>query len=114
MVRGFARSWVGLGDTEDLAEPVDFITGRIGMQPVIVIRQTDGSVKGFLNNCPHRASGLEFDPSVHYGRTLTCPSHQWAYSLDAPLVGIQEKNRLYGEAFPRQTYGLLPIRLPVA
>jgi choline monooxygenase len=30
MVRVFARSWVWLGDTEDLQEPGDFITGRIG------------------------------------------------------------------------------------
>src|SRR3546814_8174482 len=90
MVRVFARSWVWLGDTEDLAEPGDFITGRIGMQPVIVIRQTDGSVKGFLNNCRHRASGLEFEPSGHCGRTLTCPYHNWAYSIDGTLVRSEE------------------------
>lgn len=58
MVRVFARSWVWLGDTEDLKEPGDFLTGRIGMQSVIMIRQTDGSVKRFLNNCRHRASRL--------------------------------------------------------
>src|SRR5262249_22132301 len=49
MVRVFARSWVWLGDTEDLKEPGDFITGRLGTQPVIVIRQEDGTVRGFLN-----------------------------------------------------------------
>src|SRR5262245_19433907 len=51
MVRVFARSWVWLGDTEDLKEPGDFITGRIGYQGVVVIRQEDGEVRGFLNNC---------------------------------------------------------------
>ena len=30
MVRVFGRSWVWLGDTEDLAEPGDYITGTIG------------------------------------------------------------------------------------
>src|SRR3546814_17054145 len=74
MVRVFARSWVWLGDTEDLAEPGDFITGRIGMQPVIVIRQTHGSVKGFLNHCRHRASGPAFEPPGQCRRTLTRPS----------------------------------------
>src|SRR3546814_12962024 len=79
------------------------------MQPVIVIRQTDGSVKGFLNNCRHRASGLEFEPSGHCGRTLTCPYHNWAYSIDGTLVGIPDKNRMYGEDFPMEDYGLVPI-----
>jgi len=114
MVRVFARSWVWLGDTEDLQEPGDFITGRIGMQSVIVIRQTDGSVKGFLNNCRHRASGLEFDPAGHCGRTLTCPYHNWAYSIDGTLVGIPDKNRMYGADFPMEDYGLVPIRIEVA
>jgi len=114
MVRVFARSWVWLGDTEDLQQPGDFITGMIGMQPVIVIRQTDGSVKGFLNNCRHRASGLEFQPAGHCGRTLTCPYHNWAYSIDGTLVGIPDKNRMYGEDFPMEDYGLVPIRIEVA
>jgi choline monooxygenase len=114
MVRVFARSWVWLGDTEDLQEPGDYITGRIGMQPVIVVRQTDGSVKGFLNNCRHRASGLAFEPAGHCGKTLTCPYHNWAYSIDGTLVGIPDKNRMYGEGFPMEDYGLVEIRVEVA
>ena len=61
MLRVYARSWLWLGDTEDLVEAGDYITGTIGYQPVMVIRQEDGSVRGFLNNCRHRASGLVFD-----------------------------------------------------
>ena len=38
MIRIFARSWLWLGDLEDLQQPGDFITGTIGRQPVIVIR----------------------------------------------------------------------------
>lgn len=114
MVRVFARSWVWLGDTEDLREPGDFITGTIGRQPVIVIRQVDGSVKGFLNNCRHRASGLAFEPAGHCGRTLTCPYHNWAYNIDGTLVGIPDKNRMYSPDFPMEDYGLVPIRIEVA
>ncbi|MCY3618996.1 MAG: Rieske 2Fe-2S domain-containing protein, partial [Acidimicrobiaceae bacterium] len=69
MVRVYARSWVWLGDTEDLVEPGDFITGTIGYQPVMVIRQEDGSVRGFLNNCRHRASGLLYEPAGNCGKT---------------------------------------------
>jgi choline monooxygenase len=114
MVRVFARSWVWLGDTEDLRNPGDFITGRIGMQPVIAIRQEDGSVKGFLNNCRHRASGLAFEPAGHCGKTLTCPYHNWAYAIDGRLINVPDKNRMYGPDFPMDEYGLVPIRIEVA
>ena len=114
MVRVFGRSWVWLGDTEDLVEPGDFITGTIGYQQVVVIRQQDGSIKGFLNNCRHRASGLAFEPAGNCGRTLTCPYHHWAYSIDGTLVGIPDKKRMYGDDFPMQDYGLVPIRVAVA
>ncbi|MDD9369743.1 MAG: aromatic ring-hydroxylating dioxygenase subunit alpha [Acidimicrobiales bacterium] len=114
MVRVFARSWVWLGDTEDLENPGDYLTGVIGRQQVIVIRQVDGSVKGFLNNCRHRASGLAFEPAGHCGKTLTCPYHNWAYNIDGALVGIPDKNRMYSPDFPMEDYGLVPIRIEVA
>ncbi len=114
MIRVFARSWVWLGDTEDLAQPGDFITGRIGYQPVLVIRQEDGSVKGFLNNCRHRASGLTAEPAGHCGRTLTCPYHNWAYAIDGRLVGVPDEPRMYPDGLPRDQLGLVPIRIEVA
>ncbi|HTK16809.1 MAG TPA: aromatic ring-hydroxylating dioxygenase subunit alpha [Acidimicrobiia bacterium] len=114
MVRVFGRSWVWLGDTEDLQNPGDFLTANIGYQSVLVIRQEDGSVKGFLNNCRHRASGLAFEPAGHCGRTLTCPYHNWAYAIDGRLVGIPDEPRMYPEGFPKEQYGLVPIRVEVA
>jgi len=114
MVRVFARSWVFLGDTEDLAQPGDFITANIGYQSVLVLRQTDGSLKGFLNNCRHRASGLAFDAAGHCGRTLTCPYHNWSYAIDGRLIGIPDEPRMYPDGFPKDEYGLVPIRIEVA
>lgn len=114
MVRVFARSWVWLGDTEDLVEPGDFVTGRIGYQSVIVVRQDDGSLRGFLNNCRHRASGLAFEPAGHCGKTLTCPYHNWSYALDGRLVAVPDRNRMYGPDFAMEHYGLIPFRVEVA
>jgi choline monooxygenase len=114
MIRVFARAWVWLGDTEDLQQPGDFITGQIGYQPVLVIRQEDGGVKGFLNNCRHRASGLTAEPAGHCGRTLTCPYHNWAYAIDGRLVGVPDEPRMYPDGLPRDQLGLVPIRVEVA
>src|SRR5258708_33973539 len=76
MVRVFARSWVWLGDTEDLTEPGDYITGRIGSQQVFAVRQEDGSVQGFLNNCPPRSSGVAFGAAGNC-QAFASPDHPW-------------------------------------
>lgn len=114
MVRVYARSWLWLGDTEDLVEPGDYITGTIGYQPVMVIRQEDGSVRGFLNNCRHRASGLVFESAGSCGKTMTCPYHNWAYAIDGKLIGIPDRLRMYPDGLPDDDYGLVPIRIEVA
>ena len=113
MTRIFARSWLLLGDLEDLRERGDFITGIIGHQPVIVIRQQDGTIKGFLNNCRHRASGLAFEPAGNCGKTLTCPYHNWSYSIDGTLIGIPDRKRMYPDGIPMEDYGLVPIRVAI-
>lgn len=114
MVRVFGRSWVWLGDTEDLQQPGDFITGRIGAQPVLVVRATDGSIRGFLNNCRHRASGVLCDPSGNCGSSMTCPYHNWTYDLEGRLVGIPDRVRMYPDGIDMSEYGLVPIRIEVA
>ena len=114
MLRVFGRSWVWLGDTEDLASPGDYITGRIGYQPVLVIRQSDGTIRGFLNNCRHRASGLLFEPAGNCGSTLTCPYHNWSYNIDGRLVGVPDRRRMYPDGLPMEDYGLVPFRIEVA
>ncbi len=114
MVRVFGRSWVWLGDTEDLTEPGDFITGRIGHQSVIVVRTAAGEVRGFLNNCRHRASGLLFEPAGNCGSSMTCPYHNWTYNLDGSLTGIPDRVRMYPDGIELADYGLVPIRVEVA
>ena len=114
MVRVFARSWVWLGDTEDLQKPGDFITGQIGAQPVLVVRTAAGEIKGFLNNCRHRASGVLFEPAGNCGSTMTCPYHNWTYDLNGRLVGIPDRLRMYPDGIEMGEYGLVPIRIELA
>ena len=114
MARVFARSWLWLGDTEDLQAPGDYITSCIGAQPVLVVRTADGEIKGFLNNCRHRASGVLFDPAGNCGSTMTCPYHNWTYDLDGRLVGIPDRVRMYPDGVDMSTLGLVPIRIEVA
>jgi len=113
MIRVYGRSWLWLGDTDDLQRAGDYITGSIGYQQVIVIRQHDGSLKGFLNNCRHRASGLLFDPAGHC-KKIICPYHSWSYDIDGRLISVPDRERMYGDDFRPDQYGLVSIRVAIA
>lgn len=114
MVRVFGRSWVWLGDTEDLQQPGDYFTATIGYQPVVVVRTADGEIKGFLNNCRHRASTVVTPGTGNCGSSMVCPYHNWAYDLDGRLIGIPDRVRMYPDGIPMEQYGLVPLRLEVA
>jgi choline monooxygenase len=114
MVRVFARSWVWLGDTEDLQQPGDYFTATIGTQPVVVVRTADGEIKGYLNNCRHRASTVVTPGTGNCGSSMVCPYHNWAYDLEGRLIGIPDRVRMYPDGIPMEQYGLVPIRLEVA
>ena len=114
MVRIFGRSWVWLGDTEDLTSPGDYLTGTIGYQRVLVVRTADGEIKGFLNTCRHRASPVLTEESGHCKSSMTCPYHSWSYDLDGRLIGIPDRQRMYPDGIPMEEYGLVPIRIEVA
>ena len=114
MLRVFGRSWVWLGDTEDLAQPGDYLTASIGYQSVLVVRTPDGSIKGFLNSCRHRASPVLSEPTGHCKSSMTCPYHNWSYDLDGRLIGIPDRQRMYPDGIPTGEYGLVPIRIEVA
>ena len=114
MLRVFARSWIWLGDTEDLQQPGDYITATIGRQPVLVVRTSTGEIKGFLNNCRHRASSVVAAPGGNCGSSMVCPYHNWAYNLDGELIGIPDRVRMYPDGIAMEDFGLVPIRVEVA
>lgn len=88
MQRLWARSWLYVGHTSQIPNAGDFITARLGAQPVLMVRQSDGGVSVLLNRCAHKGSMLSVEPHGHMGRTLRCPYHSWSYRLDGRLLGI--------------------------
>jgi choline monooxygenase len=103
--RVFGRFWQYVGVTEWAAEPGQFFTGHAGLVPVVVVRDHDGRLNGFVNICRHRAT------EVAQGRgrreTLQCPYHAWTYGLDGCLRAAPRSEREPG--FDRAEYGLRPV-----
>src|SRR5262245_3065169 len=48
------RTWQPIGPIGSLVKPGDFLTTTVADVPVVILRGTDGSLRGFLNMCRHR------------------------------------------------------------
>jgi phenylpropionate dioxygenase-like ring-hydroxylating dioxygenase large terminal subunit len=78
----FRSAWQYVGHTGQLASPGYFAT-RVGRTPVVVTRDRDGVLRGFVNVCRHR--GFTVAEGEQSRETLQCPYHAWTYGLDGRL-----------------------------
>lgn len=85
MARIFGRSWIYLGHESQIPEPGCLFATRIGREPVLVIRQNDGTIRAVANRCAHRGMQLYPDDSTECKRLLRCGYHGWTYQLDGRL-----------------------------
>ena len=76
-----------------------------GHVPVLVVRDGEGTLRGFVNVCRHRGSVL----CQGEGRreTIQCPYHAWTYGLDGRLRAAPRSDREPG--FDAEALGLVPV-----
>jgi benzoate/toluate 1,2-dioxygenase subunit alpha len=90
MLRIFERTWVYVAHESQIPAPGDFVTSRIGVQPVIVTRDAAGEVHVLLNRCRHRGSMVCRRESGR-SRQFMCPYHNWVYASDGALIAVAQK-----------------------
>ena len=54
MTHLFANTWVYVGHASEVPKSGDYTTTTVGTQPVVMVRQGDGSIKVLHNRCPHK------------------------------------------------------------
>ena len=105
----FMKDWLYAGRVEELEKPGDYLTMRLVGEPIIIARDTDGSLNAYYNMCAHR--GVE----VAYGngntRAFKCPYHGWTYDLKGRLKGAAHMAAT--EGFDPASCRMKPIRLDV-
>lgn len=58
MEKIFRGSWLLLAHESEIATAGDYVTRRMGLDPVIVSRNDEGEIRVFLNACRHRGATL--------------------------------------------------------
>lgn len=108
----FPRTWAAVGFGIDVPGPGDTRPVDLAGYPLVLVRQVDGGIRVFHNQCRHRGMAVVQAPGTAQ-RTLTCPWHGWSYDLDGRLrattsIGGEGVHRCPG--FDAGDLGLLEVR----
>lgn len=103
------RAWHFATHTGDLQKPGDVYVRQIAGVPIVLVRDADAELRGFLNICRHRGHPVVIEAGNR--KTLQCHYHAWSYGLDGSL---RNAPRSAGDpAFVPAELGLIPIQTHV-
>ena len=104
--RVFQKSWLYVGHDSEIPKPGDYLRRKVGGQPIMFVRGTDGEPRVFLNTCPHRGA-LVCRQERGNASLFQCFYHAWTFNNQGDLVGMPEEEG-YAEGFDRAERSLAP------
>ena len=102
----FSKEWFCVGRATALANPGDYVTLELAGQPIMVIRDREGTLRAQSNVCLHRMSILLKGTGNVKG--IVCPYHGWSYNTDGSLRAAPAMKQ--NEGFCKEDYRLPQIR----
>lgn len=110
MEKIFGRTWVYVSHESLVANPGDYITTRIGKQPIVVSRHTDEQIYVIFNSCGHRGAIVCNEGSGNV-ESFRCCYHGWTFKTNGDLEAIAMR-RGYGDSFDANNPALGMGRVP--
>jgi phenylpropionate dioxygenase-like ring-hydroxylating dioxygenase large terminal subunit len=114
----FRRTWQLVGTLDQacgevngakrtISDPESYFTTEVAGEPIIVVRDKQGTLRAFSNVCRHRAGPIALGSGCK--NVLRCQYHGWTYTLDGRLIGTPDVEGV--EFFDRSTMGMVPLRV---
>lgn len=110
MKRIFGASWLLVGHESQIPNNGDYVTTVLGLQPVVMVRHTDGDVYVVYNSCGHRGA-IVCNEDQGNTKLFQCAYHAWTFKTNGDLDAIAMP-RGYGVAFDSCDPSLGMQRLP--
>ncbi len=108
--RVFERSWVAVGCAAEVAEAGRLLVRRVGGRSILITRDRQGVLRGFVNACRHRGTELA-ESDCEVGNIIRCPYHRWGYRLDGSLRSTPRFEEIPRAGFDRDDFGLVEVRV---
>jgi phenylpropionate dioxygenase-like ring-hydroxylating dioxygenase large terminal subunit len=87
MTHIFGGTWTYLAHESEIANVNDFITRRLGLRPLIIVRDAEGKIRALYNRCTHRGTTLcRWDKGN--SKSFQCPYHGWNFLNNGRLRGV--------------------------
>src|SRR5579863_6239095 len=101
------RDWIYVAHESEIPEPGDYVTRRIGLQPVIVSRDEDRAIHLLLNRCMHRGNTV-CQSERGNAHAFRCAYHGWTFNNRGDLVGVPYAGG-YDASFRKEDFPLTPV-----
>ncbi len=116
------KVWLVTVHESEIPEPLDFRTITIAREPIVIVRGTDGTVRAFLNVCPHRGNLILRQPSGSLtvaepsgnANHMTCMFHAWQFDCFGRCVDIPRMKQGYQERLRNEDVALTELPCEVA
>lgn len=102
----FGCTWQVVGHVHQVVNPGDYFTIDLVGEPLLIVRGTDGQLRGFYNVCRHRAGPAA--EGCGSRKLFRCGYHGWTYGLDGSLISATEIDGVKG--FRAEDFALVPVR----
>ena len=87
MTHIFGGTWTYLAHESEIPNENDFITRRLGLRPLIIVRDGDGKIRALYNRCTHRGTTLCRRDKGNT-KSFQCPYHGWNFLNTGKLRGV--------------------------
>jgi phenylpropionate dioxygenase-like ring-hydroxylating dioxygenase large terminal subunit len=102
--RVFARCWLFVAHESMIPKPGDFVQTYMGEDPVLVVRQRDGSIEAFLNQCRHRGMRICRADTANT-KFFTCTYHGWTYDGAGKLINVPHEDDSFCQGLDHEEWG---------